>query len=161
MNLKISFKLEGLPLYFVSHKNGRKTFEVEAFDGRITVGIQYDYERRPLLLTSEVNGGERVEVVLLDHRIELYVDGRLMDEEWPCGSRLFNKGDSFTPEVSVCVSKYSESEEVLPSVISSFENAEGWYPGNGVFVGDCMPYRKGEEYHVLYLKDRHHHCSNR
>ena len=45
------------------------------------------------------------------------------------------------------------------AVLSSFENAEGWYPGNGVYVGDCMPYRRVNEYHVLYLKDRHHHKS--
>ena len=159
MNLKISFGLESLPLYFVSHKNGRKTLEVEAFDGRLTVGVVYDYERRPLLLTSEIVGGEQVDVILLDHRIELYVDGRLMDEEWPNGNRLFGMGDSFTPEVSVGVSEYFENVEALPSVVSSFENAEGWYPGNGVFVGDCMPYRNGDCYHVLYLKDRHHHGS--
>ncbi len=28
-----------------------------------------------------------------------------------------------------------------------------------MFVGDCMPYVRDGEYHVLYLKDRHHHRS--
>lgn len=159
MDLKIAFEVEKLPTYFVSFENGRKTLEAEAFDGLLTVSVIYDYERRPLTLSGAISEGDKVEVILLDHRIELYINGEITDEEWPSGNRLFALGDTFVPEVSVKVSEYTEKEEELPSVISSFENAEGWYPGNGVFVGDCMPYRRGDEYHVLYLKDRHHHKS--
>ena len=159
MNLKLEFNVDTLPLFFVSHKGGRKTFEVEAYDGILTASVQYDYERRPLPLISAINVGDRVEIVLLDHRIELYVNGVQMDEEWPAGNRLFVLGDGFVPSVNVSVSEYAEENVTLPSVISTIENAEGWYPGNGVFVGDCMPYRRDDEYHVLYLKDRHHHKS--
>ena len=95
----------------------------------------------------------------MNHRIELYINGELKDEEWPAGKIFFEMGDMFVPEVKVAVSEYVEKNEEFPAVISSFENAEGWYPGNGVFVGDCMPYRRDDEYHVLYLKDRHHHKS--
>ena len=159
MNVKIEFIVEKLPLYFVSHKGGRKTFEVEAFDGILTASVQYDYERRPLSLNGEISVGDSVEVVLMNHRIELYINGELKDEEWPAGKIFFEMGDVFVPEVKVAVSEYVEKNEEFPAVISSFENAEGWYPGNGVFVGDCMPYRRNDEYHVLYLKDRHHHKS--
>ena len=159
MNVKIEFIVEKLPLYFVSHKGGRKTFEVEAFDGILTASVQYDYERRPLSLNGEISVGDRVEVILMNHRIELYINGELKDEEWPAGNKLFEMGDIFVPEVKVAVSEYVGKNEEFPAVISSFENAEGWYPGNGVFVGDCMPYRRNDEYHVLYLKDRHHHKS--
>ena len=159
MNIKIEFIAEKLPLYFVSHKGGRKTFEVEAFDGILTVSVQYDYERRPLSLNGEISVGNRVEVILMNHRIELYINGELKDEEWPAGNKFFEMGDIFVPEVKVAVSEYVEKKEEFPAVISGFENAEGWYPGNGVFVGDCMPYRRNDEYHVLYLKDRHHHKS--
>ena len=159
MNVKIEFIVEKLPLYFVSHKGGRKTFEVEAFDGVLTASVQYDYERRPLSLNGEISVGDSVEVVLMNHRIELYINGELKDEEWPAGKIFFEMGDMFVPEVKVAVSEYVEKNEEFPAVISSFENAEGWYPGNGVFVGDCMPYRRNDEYHVLYLKDRHHHKS--
>ena len=159
MNIKIEFIAEKLPLYFVSHKGGRKTFEVEAFDGILTVSVQYDYERRPLSLNGEISVGNRVEVILMNHRIELYINGELRDEEWPAGNKFFEMGDMLVPEVKVAVSEYVEKKEEFPAVISGFENAEGWYPGNGVFVGDCMPYRRNDEYHVLYLKDRHHHKS--
>ena len=159
MGTKIAFEIEKLPMFAVSHKGGLKTFEIEAFDGILTVAVRYDFDRKALLLTSEAELGDRVEVILLDHRIELYVNGELKDEEWPFGKRLFDVGDAFTPKIKLLVTEYNEKKEKLPSVISSFENAEGWRPSGGVFVGDCMPYRRGGEYHVLYLKDRHHHNS--
>ena len=159
MNIKIAFEADKLPFYFVSHKNGRKTLEIEAFDGILNVSVQYDYDRKPLSLNGEIKIGDRVEIILLKYRIELYINGNQKDEEWPAGDRLFAIDDVFMPDMNVEVSEYLEKSDDLPAVIASFENAEGWYPGDGVFVGDCMPYRKDDEYHVLYLKDRHHHKS--
>ncbi|MBQ9744305.1 MAG: hypothetical protein IJW19_04180 [Clostridia bacterium] len=156
---KISFEINNLPLYSVSYKNGRKGLEIQAFDGILTVSVQYDYDRRPLDLSTEIFEGDRVEVVFLEHRIELYINGEIRDEEWPDGKRLFESDDIFTPDMGVTTEECEYIEAELPSVASSFENAEGWYPGNGVFVGDCMPYVRDGEYHVLYLKDRHHHRS--
>ena len=159
MNARIAFEINEMPLFFLSHKNGRKTLEAEAFDGLLAASVQYDYERRPLTLKSEIKLGDKVEIILLPHRIELYVNGTLMDEEWPAGKALFEMGDGFVPEMQISVSEYAEVGATPPPVVSTFENAEGWYPGNGVFVGDCMPYRRADEYHVLYLKDRHQHGS--
>ena len=158
-NLRIAFNITELPFYCLSYKGGRKTFEIQAFDGILTVSVQYDYDRMPLSLNGQIKKDDCVEVVLLDHRIELYVNEELKDEEWPCGKRLFDLGDEFFPNAEISVCEYTACECVPPCVTASFENAEGWYPGNGVFVGDCMPYRKEDEYHVLYLKDRHHHKS--
>jgi len=158
-NIKFSFKLDELPCYAISHKNGRKTLEMQAFDDEMSFDVQYDYDRRPLRLAARVKASDGVEIILMPHRIELYVGGVLMDEEWPQGNRLFELGDEIRSTVNIRSEEYNEPEMEEPSVISTFENAEGWYPGNGVFVGDCMPYRRGDEYHVLYLKDRHHHTS--
>ena len=158
-DLKISFEIEKLPFYAVSHKQGRKTLEIQAFDGILNLSVQYDYDRRPLDLSCEINEGDKVEAILLEHRIELYINGKIMDEEWPCGNRLFALGDEFTPKENILVTEDIQDEKVPPCVVSTFENAEGWYPGGGVFVGDCMPYVRDNEYHVLYLKDRHHHKS--
>ena len=158
-NIKFSFKLDELPCYAISHKNGRKTLEMQAFDDEMSFDVQYDYDRRPLRLFAKVNEGDEVEVILMPHRIELYAGGVLIDEEWPKGNRLFALGDEICSTIHIRTEEYNESKTDEPSVISVFEDAEGWYPGNGVFVGDCMPYRRGDEYHVLYLKDRHHHRS--
>jgi len=157
--VKISFRLAELPCFAISHKNGRKTLEIQAFDGEVSCDVQYDYARLPLRLSGKVSARDSVTLILLPHRIELYINGVLADEEWPAGGRLFALGDPINSMFEIQVEEYQEKDSPAPSVISEFENAEGWYPGNGVFVGDCMPYRRGEEYHMLYLKDRHHHKS--
>ena len=157
--IEITFEINSLPLYAVSYKQGRKALEIQAFDGMLTLSVQYDCNRRPLDLTCEIKEGDKVRAILLDYRIELYVNGEIKDEEWPCGNRLFALGDVFVPNINACLSEYVKDEKKLPCVVNSFENAEGWMPGGGVFVGDCMPYSKNGEYHVLYLKDRHHHKS--
>ena len=159
MNIQLKFEVQALPFYSVSCRDGKKLFEIEAFDGILTAAVRYDYERRMLTLNGAIKEGDTVEINLLPHRIELFVNDKLKDEEWPTGNRLFEMDDVFTPALNATVSEYTEPQREVPSVVSSFENAEGWYPGNGVFVGDCMPYRRDNEYHVLYLKDRRHHQS--
>jgi len=158
-NIKITFQLSKLPCFAISHKDGRKTFEMQAFDGEVSVDVQYDYHRAPLRLSAKVEEKDTLEIVLMPHRIELYVDGALSDEEWPNGNLLYSLGDEIYSDIKLCTEEYREHTQKAPNVITTFENAEGWRPGNGVYVGDCMPYRRGEEYHVLYLKDRHHHKS--
>ncbi|MBO5110582.1 MAG: hypothetical protein J6D21_07690 [Clostridia bacterium] len=158
-SIRIVYEIKALPTYAVVCKDGRKTLEIQAFDGALTVSVQYDCNRRPLELNAEVGEGDRVELILLPHRIELYVNGDLKDEEWPEGERLFDLGDSFLAGDPVECYPYEEDTAPQPNVLGTFEQAEGWRPGNGVFVGDCMPYRRDDEYHVLYLKDRHHHRS--
>ena len=158
-DIKVKFQINKLPYYAVSVKNGRKAMELQGFDGALTVSVQYSHNRRPLDLSCDIAQGDKVEIILLDYRIELYVNGELKDEEWPAGDRFIDTGDGFFPESEVEITEYVAIKPVLPDTIATFENAEGWRPGNGVFVGDCMPYIRNGEYHVLYLKDRHHHKS--
>lgn len=159
MNLKLSFCVNKLPLCFASFKGGAQSLVIQAADGILTVLVLYDFHSTPLKLFGEIAENDLVDVILLEHRIELYVNGELKDEEWPAGNRYFEYGDGIDCDIDVAVTEYSEPVTELPDIISTFENAEGWRPGNDVFVGDCMPYRKNDEYHVLYLKDRHHHGS--
>ncbi len=158
-DLKISFVLSEMPAYGISYKENRKSIEFQAFDGQIDLGVQYDFHRLPLTLRADVRVGDRIAAVLMPHRIELYVNGVLKDEEWPAGERLFGDEDGILSNLTVDVSEYHEEQKTFPNVVASFTDAEGWYPGDGVFVGDCMPYERDGEYHVLYLKDRHHHGS--
>ncbi len=158
-DIKITLTLNETPVYGIAHKGGRKTFEYQAFDGWISFAVQYDYDRRPLTVEAQAEDGATVELVLMSHRIELYVNGRVVDEEWPIGERLLGIDDEIFSMLPLTVEPYTEPKKEEPSVISTFEGAEGWYPEENVFVGDCMPYVRDGEYHVLYLKDRHHHKS--
>ena len=152
--LKISFFLNT-----AVQTNGEKPIEI-GFDGKeLTVSLWYSYSPNPLVLRAEAKAGDGVELILLPYRAELWVGGGLADEEWPEGELLFRAGDKIDAgtEVFCEVIDYERSAE--PAVLGSFSGGEGWYPGGGVYVGDCMPYFRDGEYHLLYLKDRHHHKS--
>ena len=156
---KISFEIKSLPISIESYKEKKQSLEIKADNGSLCASLWYDIKEKPLTLKSEIAVGDLVEVNLFDHVIELYVNGKIIDEDWPCGNAFFEIGDKISPETGVNVSEFIPKEKEEPSVLYTFENAEGWRPGGGVFVGDCMPYRRGDEYHVLYLKDRRHHGS--
>ena len=64
---------------------------------------------------------DTVDLVLLLHRIELYVNGVLVDEEWSAGERLFAFGDEINATVDLSVEQYYEVIEDEPNVTASFE----------------------------------------
>lgn len=142
---------------FTVETDGKITLEAKLTDGVLTVAAWYSRFERPLTLRADAKPGDTACLTIRPYRIELAVNGKQLDEEWPFGDALFEKGtlNEITP---VAVGELPADAEV-PAFNGSFTDAEGWYPGDGVFVGDCMPYCDGERYHVLYLKDRHHHCS--
>lgn len=135
----------------------RDGLTVSYADGTLTAEARYTANERPLILRGAAKTGDTACLTLRDYRIELAVNGIQTDEEWPFGDALFAAGE-LTENTPVTVGELPDDPEV-PAFCGSFTDAEGWYPGNGVFVGDCMPYSDGERYHVLYLKDRHHHGS--
>ena len=150
MNLKLSFQLSALPFHCQSHG-----FALHADAGSLTLSVRYDYDPRPLTLSAPIKKGDLCEILLLDHRIALSVNGTLADEEWPAGRCLAEP-----QALSRCLhTEPYVAPATPPAVLGTFENAEGWRPEENVFVGDCMPYTRDGEYHVLYLKDRHHHHS--
>ncbi len=130
-----------------------KGFDIQQTDGVLNIRIFYDFHENPLVLTANAAPGDQIELKLRPYRIELYVNGEIADEEWPCGNCLARFGEGFT------VTEEPDTEVEEPTVISTFKNAEGWKPEDNIFVGDCMPYVDEGRYHVLYLKDRHHHDS--
>lgn len=154
-DLKLSFVVDEMPFYAVSYS---KSIEIQTDKDQLHCKVQYDFHSEPLVLKGGVKQGDGVSVVLMRHRIELYVNGALVDEEWPMGKRLFEMGDSFEPD-TISAEEYIAPPKEVSSVLGEFYGAEGWKPAENVFVGDCMPYVRGDEYHVLYLKDRHHHYS--
>ena len=158
-DLKLTFVVDEMPFYAVSYNNERKSIEIQTNKDQLLCKVQYDSHSDPLVLKGGVKQGDGVSVVLMKHRIELYVNGALVDEEWPMGTRLFRPEDGFETAFQIQTELYYPAKQESPSVLGVFSNAEGWRPEKDVFVGDCMPYVRGDEYHVLYLKDRHHHYS--
>jgi hypothetical protein len=158
-DLKFSFIITKIPFNAVSFKNQQNTVEIQADDKCVRCSVWYDFHPNPLVLNGYAQVGDNITIILMKHRIEMYVNQNLVDEEWPNGSRLFTNGDNIESDFKIIVEPYFPSKQEQPKISSVFFNAEGWKPDENVFVGDCMPYVNGEEYHVLYLKDRHHHYS--
>lgn len=157
MSLMIQKKITPADKQINLRKNGETVFACTFTDGELTCEVYYDFDPRPLTLRGTYALGEDLRLVLLPYRLELYVGETLCDEEWPKGSLLAD-AEAFR-FAGFAVEDYLPTEEESPAVLGAFSDAEGWKPEENVFVGDCMPYRRGGEYHVLYLKDRHHHES--
>ncbi len=128
-------------------------------DGIFNFSIRYDFSQVPLHLTAPARIGDAIRIIILPYRIELHINGRLRDEEWCCGRHYFGMHTLHTNDCTVNFAEYVADHPQLPSILGTFQNAEGWKPEENVFVGDCMPYCHDGAYHVLYLKDRHHHRS--
>ena len=159
-SFSIDFTLQKEGVQFLANYKGENVLECCLENGMLDVSIKYDFmEKPPLHLSAVAHCGNKVKMNILPYRLELYVDDRLLDEEWPCGDHylrectISDNGCNLRMQ-ELCISKGKE-----PSVLGVFQNAEGWKPEENVFVGDCMPYCHNGVYHVLYLKDRHHHRS--
>ncbi len=133
--------------------------EIDISGDNVTISVYYDFNQRPLKLKGTVKPGDTVEINMIPYRIELIINGIVVDEEWPAGNAIYKAGLDFDSSLEISASEYEYEKPYEPSIIDTFCGAEGWRPGGGVFVGDCMPYVNDGVYHVLYLKDRHHHGS--
>ena len=82
MNLSMQFIAVWGKVLF---KNGDRIDCEITNDGTITVKLWYEFHHDPLILTATVSVGDDILLNIRPHRIELYVNGELCDEEWPCG----------------------------------------------------------------------------
>ena len=136
-------------------QDGGTVLEIMYCGGALSASLVYDAVDEPLRLTADAKVGDDIILAFYPYRVELYRNGELCDEEWPFGSSRFAGAHTTVCNVSADVC----AMPMPPVSQGSFVGAEGWRPGGGVFVGDCMPFVYGDRYHVLYLKDRHHHRS--
>ncbi|MHB0858696.1 MAG: family 43 glycosylhydrolase [Anaerolineae bacterium] len=117
----------------------------------------------------------------LGHRVEFYVDGELVDEEWPMGNIPFGSssriivGDVSAQDVDVTFYRGAGDIDTLPEAVAAqgslgHEQAMGggleqrtiqyWKPvGHNTGVGDCMPFYHEGRFHLFYLFDRRSHKS--
>ncbi len=112
------------------------------------------------------------------YRVEFFVDGVLMDEEWPLGSLGSNGPATFA--AGGAIDAISVWPEILPDgEIAQLNGGEAevarradallgpeaiepqyWKPrGYNVNAGDAMPFYHDGVFHLFYLVDRRHHHS--
>ena len=154
-----SFCLSDEKIQFRRETDGVVTADTVLDAGCLTVTLKYSWKDEPLCLSAEADSSCAAEIVFFEHRIELKINGTLSDEEWPVGEPLFYESPFTVKNVVLTETPVTEDKKIPPCVTGSFEGAEGWCPGDGVFVGDCMPYSFDGRFHLMYLRDRHHHGS--
>ena len=144
---------------FKASKNNQVVAEVKHCEGVIICSFLFDFNEIPCTLSTKAQVGDLLTVRYLEYRIELYVNNKLCDEEWPYGNICIENATILFSNTDMEITPYSVCKTNLPEVIGSFINAEGWNPEDNVWVGDCMPFSHNGRYHVFYLKDRHKHKS--
>lgn len=118
------------------------------FDGKtVRVALYSDIYPDPLILQCAAAAGDRIALHMYPYRAELYRGDVLTDEEWPVG------------RIDVPDGAVPLADAPQPDPDRTPFCAEGWHPAPDIFVGDCMPFVDGDDFHVFYLKDRHHHRS--
>lgn len=157
-NLEFTLNKEGVQ--FWAESPNEKVLYCCFENRELDIAVKYDfYDKPPLHLSSTAKCGDRIRVHFLPYRLELYVNDILSDEEWPAGEHYLSTYSITDNGCGLSVYESKISKKCGPAVLGEFQNAEGWQPEADVFVGDCMPYSYNGIYHVLYLKDRHHHKS--
>lgn len=125
-----------------------------AFNGEtLVIFIWYTSHKAPLMLMTPGKTLDTVRLTVRAHRIEVYVNDILTEEEWPWGEPCLTR-----EQLSELGASYDvpDAPAWTPETITDIQN---WKPEGSVFVGDCMPFCCDDTLHVFYLKDRHHHYS--
>lgn len=144
--LELSVADDGLSVSF--HTQWRCTTQKYGHDP------QFNYT-----LTAPLQDGE-VRLVWLNYVCQLYLNGELMDEEWPLGdihggiwTILHNEG------VRGCAVRPAAADDRSPPKTLTFQGSEFAIPGHNTYIGDCMPFCRDGSYCFYYLFDRRHHKS--
>ena len=147
-----------------------------------------DYTEEPLRLSAPLAlldhgaGGHDLIVRYTGPNLHLFVDGVLVDEEWPAGvlrdARGCWRADApLWPEesgavacwtralrdeeiVTLCGGADAVTERTLAILGPRKSPGQYWRPyGVNTSVGDCMPFFYAGRFHLFYLIDRHHHSA--
>lgn len=154
--------------------------EVVRVDG--VTGLRFslltDFRPAPLVLEGEITDAVIDVVVRADAvHVELFINGILVDEEWPAGAvpagsdlvcRLggddvcgiaVERGGIWSRLLSdaeiTLLASGTEAAQVPPKPFAAY-----WTPpGHNTGVGDCMPFFHDGRFHLFYLFDRRAHRS--
>lgn len=139
----------------------RKVVHAQKKEGKISFFLRTDAREDSLVLETDDNGTvKELELIWLGHRVELWTDGKLMDEEWPEGRCIEVGKEEIQYSELVEKIQFNSSAECREPIWKTITEAQFWAPELGRHnVGDCMPFADGDTYHLFYLKDRHQHKS--
>lgn len=156
--------------------------------GVLELDVWTDFRDEPLRLSCpdlylDAYGVTKVIVYIVyqGYKLELYVDGVLVDEEWPAGRIPFSLAEKLVvgepgllAAEAVAYPRLLGQEELsraasivdgsgaraLKRIVQKRKPGAYWKPfGHNTGVGDCMPFYHDGSFHVFYLIDRRAHRS--
>ncbi len=135
-------------------------------DGQIHVVFNTDWDKGlsftlSYILNNESNvGTHEVKVYWIGYACRLYVNGTLIDEDWPLGD--FARGEADLTLSENVTGFIIEEVTVIPEEQEmEFTGPMQFFtpPGLNTGVGDCMPFARDGRYCLYYLLDRRGHRS--
>ena len=155
------------PGLFSLSENGRWVISSSLQNNLLTVLIRTYAKDAPLKLTADLSGYPAgtenqtvIELIWLGYRLELWINGRMAEEEWTMGDSFKEENPRIVCADCILSSQWVPTAQVREFVPRAIEDILFWAPDLGnENVGDCMPFSDGDTYHLFYLKDRHGHQS--
>ena len=118
-------------------------FSLAFSDGTAVLSLWYDVREAPLTLTAAE--GE-LRLVVLPHRLELWSDGRLCDEEWPYGTPKFDRAmlDAFgeTADAAETVPVPKANSGIYAAIIAKTSTKARIRFSNGCFMVSFLSVQK-------------------
>lgn len=132
----------------------------------------------PSRILADESRGRDIMIGYRETNLELFLDGVLIDEDWPFGGLNLNELEVMFAESvleawviarALTVTEVEEAsggaDQVRQHELAYLGSAEDrkwqyWRPrGHNTGVGDCMPFYDGRRFHIYYLFDRKSHKS--
>ena len=145
---------------------------VPVLEASITLQLYADRDERrdmtigiPLAILEEPTGEHEIILNFSGLQWTMYIDGELLDNEFPLGYPQWNSEGSW--EINPTYVTKAEifmpalkPERLLKQEQETFPEIQYWTPkGHNTWVGDVVTIYHNDRYHVFYLYDRRHHTS--
>lgn len=123
----------------------------------MTIGI-------PLAILKQPKGKHVVMLNFTGVRWTMYVDGELLDNDFPLGYPRWagNITWKMDPVQTISASLFLPSIKPEKKLVTTLKTAPVQYwtpPGHNAWVGDVVTFFHAGRYHIFYLYDRRHHQS--
>lgn len=147
-------------VFLCIEQDGRLVLRAARQDGELIVTVRFTAREEPLVLRAAAGQARGFALQNEGHRLALYLDGSLGDEDWPLGRVPLDGAVWRQAPAGAALSALDPCDEPADGVLRTFTGAAGWKPaGHNTHVGDCMPFAHGGVFHLFYLFDRRGHGS--
>jgi beta-fructofuranosidase len=148
---------------------GNKAIHMVPVEGGLSIEFRTDANPAPLNLfvprsAFSSTGTSTIVLTYREPKLNVLVDGVLVDEEWPHGAAILSaKTPLKVDDPAIEEIRFEPRARAITNKGSSLAQSpirQIWRPdGHNASAGDAMPFFHDGRFHVFYLFDRRHHAS--